>query len=67
MSGTILHGRLVSAEESLHRIGVITVALGNSAAEQGLRAGLRELGYIEGKNLAIEWQRTMGSDAELQR
>jgi putative ABC transport system substrate-binding protein len=34
--------------------------------EEGLRQGLRDLGYIEGKTLHIEWRRSSGTIAELQ-
>ena len=45
------------------RIGVLT-PLGDISAEEGLREGLRDLGYIEGKNLTIEWRRyEQSSDA----
>jgi len=37
-------------------IGVLT-PLGDQSAEDGLREGLSELGYIEGKNLSFEWRR----------
>src|SRR4249920_2936173 len=36
------------------RIGVLTQLYRNSVIEQGLRDGLRELGYVEGKNITIE-------------
>jgi putative ABC transport system substrate-binding protein len=35
----------------------------NSAVGKGLRDGLRDLGYVDGKNIALEWK--MPADAEL--
>jgi putative ABC transport system substrate-binding protein len=44
------------------RIGYLTIAaLSSSAARvEAFRQGLRELGYIEGKNIAIEWRSAEG-------
>jgi len=47
-------------EPSIRRIGVITA--GPGPWEETLREGLRELGYIDGKNIVIEWRRASGSD-----
>ena len=37
-----------------------------TSMEEGLREGLRELGYVEGKSIVIEWRRSTGTREELQ-
>ena len=44
-------------EQSIPRIGVMAPLV---AYEQGLREGLVKLGYVEGKNIAIDWRRAGG-------
>jgi putative ABC transport system substrate-binding protein len=64
--GTALLSALAWAEQpSIARIGVITAGPENSPWEENLRNGLRELGYVEGKNIVIEWRRSLGTDEEL--
>jgi putative ABC transport system substrate-binding protein len=55
---TVLLSFVARAEQPLTaaRIGVLTPS-GDNSAEDGLREGLSELGYVEGKNLTIEWRR----------
>ena len=48
-------------EPSIHRIGVIDR---EGSPEGGLRGGLRELGYIEGKNITIDWRRVSDQTPE---
>ena len=50
-------------EVSIPRIAVL-VRPTTSPMEEGVRDGLRELGYAEGKNIAIEWRRTAGGQEE---
>ena len=39
-----------------HRIGVLSYVLGMNPTYESFRQGLRELGYVEGRNIAIEWR-----------
>jgi putative tryptophan/tyrosine transport system substrate-binding protein len=45
------------------RIGYLTLASlsGVSARTDAFRQGLRELGYVEGKNIAVEWRAAEGN------
>jgi ABC-type uncharacterized transport system substrate-binding protein len=38
------------------RIGYLTIAAPNGARIEAFRQGLRELGYVEGENIIIEWR-----------
>ena len=49
--------------QRIPRIGVLMPAV--AAMEEGLRQGLHELGYIEGKNIVIDWRRSAGTEQEL--
>jgi putative ABC transport system substrate-binding protein len=52
-------------QTSIARIGVIMPTVSSSPLEEGLREGLRDLGYIDGKNVVIEWRRSAGTSEEL--
>jgi ABC-type uncharacterized transport system substrate-binding protein len=43
------------------RIGFISVRSGIESREEAFRQGLRELGYVEGENIAIEWRFAKGN------
>jgi putative tryptophan/tyrosine transport system substrate-binding protein len=58
-------GRLpwqAAAPTRLPRIGVLAAVAG---PWDGLREGLQELGYVEGKNLIIEWRSAEGDNTRL--
>ena len=50
--------------EKLYRIGMLerTSTAINAANLEGFRQGLRELGYVEGKNFVIEYRSADGRD-----
>jgi putative ABC transport system substrate-binding protein len=48
---------------TIPRIGVLMPPV--TAMEEGLRQGLSELGYIEGKSIIVEWRRSAGQGEEL--
>jgi putative ABC transport system substrate-binding protein len=45
---------------NLHRIGYLANSTGIERREEALRNRLRDLGYVEGQNLAIEWRFSRG-------
>ena len=52
------------AQNKIWRIGYLgaTTAAGGASRAEALRVGLRELGYVEGKNLAIEYRWADGNN-----
>ena len=57
ISGSLLAAPLAAAAQQtgkVHRIGYLSIASGPSARTEALRQGLRELGYVEGKNIFID-------------
>jgi ABC-type uncharacterized transport system substrate-binding protein len=65
IGAALLLSPLARADQpAIPRIGAL-VSIGNSPLlAEGLRDGLRELGYNEGKNIFVEW-RSAASDVEL--
>src|SRR2546428_3290065 len=58
-AGSLLAAPLVvEAQQAgkVYRIGYLSIASGPSPRTEALRQGLRELGYIEGKNITIEYR-----------
>ena len=49
---------------TIHRIGVLNASIPGLA--DALRDAFRELGYIEGKSVLMEWRQSTGTDQELQ-
>ena len=49
----------------VHRIGFLSLRAGTGQWEDAFRQGLRELGYVEGRNIAIEYRRAGGQLARL--
>ncbi|MBI3371491.1 MAG: ABC transporter substrate-binding protein [Betaproteobacteria bacterium] len=51
---------LAQARGKVTRIGYVTMRSRGHALEAEFVAGMRELGYVEGKNIAIEWRYAEG-------
>lgn len=49
----------------VHRIGFLSIRPGPELREEAFRQALREVGYIEGQNLKIEWRFAKGQGAQL--
>src|SRR5262245_17053690 len=49
-------GHCAQGQDKVPRIAIFTPLPQNSMIEQGLLDGLRELGYVEGRNIAIDRQ-----------
>ena len=64
---TTVHAGTVSAAEAqqpkkVPRIGYLSIASSSDFRSEAIRQGLRELGYIEGQNIAVEYRWADGRD-----
>ncbi len=55
-----------AAEDKVPRIGLLTHMLPSPSLTESFQQGLRELGYVEGKNIVLETRNSISSDEELQ-
>jgi len=47
------------------RIGVLNPQTASESLEEALRQGLRQLGYVEGRNIALEWRRGASNSEQM--
>lgn len=47
-------GTFAEAQQKIYRVGVLVVGSPNISEVKGLRDGLKETGYVEGKNLILD-------------
>jgi putative tryptophan/tyrosine transport system substrate-binding protein len=66
---TVLLTTVVAAEAQqptkIHRIGYLAARSSPEPRDEGFRQGLRDLGYIEGKNIAVEYRYARGKIEDL--
>jgi hypothetical protein len=44
----------------VYRVGFLSSGADNTSERQAVLRGLRELGYVEGKNIIVEWGHRVG-------
>jgi len=64
VAGGVLTARLANAQNAIPRIGFLTPGAG-AANEEPFWAELRRLGYVDGKNIAVEYRSSQGDFARL--
>ena len=65
LGGAVAWPLAARAQERIARIGYLSLLSATTLAYEAFRAGLRELGYIEGENLRIEYRSTEGDERRL--
>ncbi len=63
-AGLVLFASDAGADEPVHRVGVL-VATENPERTQALLEGLRERGYVVGRNLQIEYRYSQGRTEQI--
>jgi len=58
---TVPFGALAQQQGKVWRIGFLTSRDESGSSEAAFRQGLRELGYVEGQNIVIEWRFAKGN------
>lgn len=53
-------GSFAQQQGKVYRIGYLSPRAGIESQEEAFRLGLRELGYLEGRNIVIEWRFAKG-------
>src|SRR5215475_13599607 len=56
-----IHLAAAQQPTKVHRVCFLSSRSGIEVREEAFRQGLRELGYIEGKNIAVEWRFAKGN------
>src|SRR5262245_44642832 len=70
VSGSLLPAPLAAQAQQagkVYRIGYLSPRPGIELQERTFREGLRELGYVEGQNLVIEWRFAKDAKADVYR
>jgi putative ABC transport system substrate-binding protein len=60
----VLSAPAVADQPAIPKIGVVVTLAASPRFLEGLRDGLQELGYTDGKNIVIEWRRPAGGDEQ---
>ncbi len=57
-----MYGGVAQAQKKIPRVGFLAASTGSgeSSRPAAVKEGLRELGYVEGKNIVIEWRQAEG-------
>jgi putative ABC transport system substrate-binding protein len=68
LAGSLLAAPLAAEAQQpgkVYRLGVLSLGTASTPYQQAFREGLRELGYVEGQNLLVEFRGADGREAKL--